>query len=359
MKFNTVAKFSETENGKKLVSMMEDYTKNYMSDNNIAKMSYDTKYTLDEKGVKINELFKSELARRSKYSVEDFDTVEDYANFSVVAEMAAQMHKVLIDASLPILLNQSGLALFAEFHYGGYGDVFKFEVEDNSIYEVSRMGRRQKHGKTQQKKKNDKVIATDLYGLTTIATLPQVLLGEDMIAKDAVKASLSIERKIYNLVIAKVKATTDAISDSNLIAGSYTEATALAKFRNASAKNGAPIVIVGDAVALKSLLPAESRTRILLQDEFNTMGYMTEWNGYKVVAFDVVDDGANGVLGLETNKIYGIPVNGGKLIHVAIGATIANTDDAFENNNLAILSTYRKELGVDLATNKKVAKITL
>lgn len=130
----------------------------------------------------------------------------------------------------------------------------------------------------------------------------------------------------------------------------------------ASAKNGAKVIMVGDAIALKDILPTEARTRILLQDEFNTsLGYMSQWNTYTVTAFDAVSDDAeeDGILGLPEDRVYGIPMNGSKFIHVAIGSTLANTDDEFDNNNLAILSTFRKELGVELATTGKVVKIEL
>lgn len=361
-RFQDVAKFAETDSGKKLVGMMEEYAKHYIDANNIAKMSYDDKYTLSEKAEKINEAFKSELARRSKYSVEDFDSVQDYANFKVVAEMGANIQKILLDAVTPIFLNASGLAMLAEFHYGGYGDVFEFEDKDNSIYSVSKMGRRQRHTKTQESKKQNKTISTDMYGLSVYTTLPQIILGESMLAEDIAKMALAMEKKVYTLVVKAFTAAVETLTDTNLIVTNYNEKAFLTALRNAQAKNGTGMFIVGDNVALKDILPSDSRVRILLQDEYNTtIGFMTKFNGFDVVGFDVVadDDEQTGVLGLPVNRIYGLPITGSKMIHVAVGYTAVNGDDPWDNDNLVAITTFRKELGVELATNKKPVRVEL
>lgn len=362
-RFTSVAKFAQTDGGNKLIAMMEDYASQYVSENvEGVKLSYDTKYSMAEKATKINEIYTSELARRSKYSKEDFDNVEDYANFSVVSQMGAQIQKAMLDSVTPILLNATGLAMIAEFHYGGYGDVFEFEDKDNSVYGVSKIGRRQKHTKVQERKKNNKTISTDFYGLSTATTLPQILLGDAMVAEDVMLMALSMTKKIYTLAVKKFITATSGITDPNLIVTGYTEKTALTKLRIGSAKNGAKMIIVGDDVALKDILPSDARTRIMLQDEYNTtLGHMSSWNGYEVLGFDVVEDEneTNGVLGLPTNRVYGMPSTGSKLIHIAIGSTMTNSDDPMDNDNLTAITTFRKELGVELATNQKVVRIEL
>lgn len=361
-RFDTVVKFATTADSNKLVSSMEDYARHYMSSKyDVKGLSYETtKYSLEEKANKINETFKSELARRSKYSLEDFNNdIQEYATYGVVAQMAANIQKVMLDTVTPIVTDAMGLSTLSNIQYGGYGDVFEFELVDNSIYEVSRMGRRQKHTRTQTKKASTKTIATDMYGITTITNLPEILVGDSMFAEDVMLKAISMVAKIYQLVIGEFTTVSEAMTDENLVLENFDETEFLKKLRLASARNGAKMVIVGDAVALKSVLPAEARTRILLGDEYNTVGYMSVFNGYTVLGFNVVSDGNDGVVGLPTNRIYALPVNGSKLIQVAIGYTSTNTDEDYDNNNLAILSTLRKELGVSLATNKKIVKVKL
>ena len=153
---------------------------------------------------------------------------------------------------------------------------------------------------------------------------------------------------------------TASITDTNLIVAGYTEDGLLEKLRLGSAKNGSKMLLVADAVPAKTLIPDSDKLQILLSDEYNTtLGYMQMWNTYNVMAFGVVEDEDGTALGLPLKKIYGMPVDGTKLIHVAIGASGSNTDDYFDNNNLSSRSTLRRQIGVELATNKKVVRVDL
>lgn len=362
-RLNNVAKFAcETanDNAKHLIAMMEDYAKHDLNDRLNTKFSVNADNTKEEKARKINQAYLAEIERRSGYKVSDFDgDVHEYAQKTAVAEFQAMVNKILLDAVVPIIVDATNLSMLAEIHYGGYGDRFEFEMEDDTLYDVSKMGRRQQHTKTQGRKKQNKTIGTDMYGLSTISNLPEIILGEAMIAKDVMLMGMSMNKKIYTLVVKKFIEATDTIEDPRFKVTNYTEKTWLEALRKGSAYNGSKMVIVGDEVALKDLLPAGMNTRIFLQDEYNTtLGHMSTFNTYDVLGFDVVQDEneVGGVLGLPTNKLYGLSLGkGGKLIHVAIGYTATNTDNEWDNSDLSKVTTLRKELGVELATNQKVA----
>lgn len=364
-KFEYIQKYMESNaDAKKLVTCIEDYAKEtYNEGAGKAVFSVDSKYSKVEKAKTIQDLYLSEIARRSGKTLASCDgDVHTYANFDDVAKMGAFVTAILVDTVYPIYLNQSGLARLAEFHTVGYAGVAEFEVKDPAVYKVSKMGRRQKHTKVQEKKKTNKVIGTDLYGLTTAVTLPQIMLGDAMIADEAIKMALSMNHAIYKLVVNKFVDKAEAITDTNFKIDSYTEETFLQLLRRGSAVNGSKMTIVGDAVALKDLLPSTSKLEIMLTDAYNTsIGYMDVWNTYDVMGFDVVadDDASGGILGLPENRIYGLPNDGTKLIHVAIGSTRTNTDEMYANDNLAILSTLAKEIGVELATTRKVVRCNL
>lgn len=353
------------DNAKKLVNCIEDYAKHSINDaTGVKKFSVDAKYeNRIDKAKEINEVFLSEVARRSGVSLAQVDgDVQTYASLDMVAKMQAFVTSIMVDAVYPIYANISGMAMLTEFHNVPYGGVAEFEVKDPTLYKVSKMGRRQKHTKVQEKKKNNKVIPTEMYGLTTFATLPQIMLGESFVADDAIKMALSINNHIYKLVLNKFIDKAEAITDPNFKIDSYTEETFMDVLRKGSAINGSKMTVVGDALALKDLLPATTKLQILLTDAYNTtLGYMDVWNTYDVIGFDVVadDSASSGILGLPTNRLYGIPTDGTKLIHVAIGATRLTTDEDFDNDNLAVLSTLAKEIGVELATTRKVVRCNL
>jgi len=355
------------DNAKKLVACIEDYAKHSINDS-LGKgkelFTVDTKYESRlDKAKEINDVFLSEVARRSGISLAQVDgDVQTYAGLDMVAKMQAFVTSIMIDSVYPIYANLSGMAMLTEFHNVPYGGVAEFEMKDPTLYSVSKMGRRQKHTKVQEKKKNNKVIATEMYGLTTFSTLPQIMLGESFVADDAIKMALSVNNHIYKLVLNKFIDKAEAITDPNFKIDSYTEETFMDILRKGSAINGSKMNIVGDALALKDLLPASQYVRILLTDAYNTsLGYMDVWNTYNVIGFDVIadDTASTGILGLPTDRLYGIPNDGTKLIHVAIGSTRLTTDEMFDNDNLAILSTLAKEIGVELATTRKVVRCDL
>lgn len=370
-RFNNVIAYSkQSEDAKKFVDMAEDYAKSRVNQiYETAKYSVceinkeGNKIGIEDKAKQMNEVLCSELARRSGISLNNWDgDIIGYASMPNVQVAYANLQRIAVDAMTPILLNASALAKIAEFHYGGYGDVFEYELKDNLPYKVSKMGRRQKHIETQEKKKQNKTIATDFYGLTTIATLPQILQNEDTIAEDAFLKALSIEVKIYSLAVNAFKNAVNSVTGSAWVQTNWDEVGFLKVLRNASAWNGAKVLVLGDATALKSVLPSSTKLQIQLGDAYNTtVGYMSQFNTYDVLAFDVVADPDNigDVIGLPTNKVYGIPMNGSKILQIAVGATLANGDDNWDNDNLAVLSTLRKELGVEVATTKKIARCDL
>lgn len=366
-KYDSVVQFCAkgTDASKKFVTMMEDYAKHDINDRMNTNFVVDTKYSKEDKAEKINVAYMSEIERRTRIKLEDYDgNIEDYANNPSVIQMQTYLNKILLDTVTPILINATNLSMLAEFHYGGYGDLYEFEMENDDLFEVSKMGRRQKHTKIQERKKQNKTISMDNYGLSVMTTLPKIFLGESMLAKDIMLMALSMNQKIYSVVVNKFIEETEKITDPRFVVTNYAEKPLMDKLRTGSAWNGgAKMTIVGDALALKDLLPELNNIRVLLTDSYNTsLGFMAQWNGYDVIGFDVTKDPTteNGILGLPTDRIYGLSLNGaGKLIHVGIGKTLANTDNAMDNDNFAIASTYSKELGAELATNKKVVKCTL
>lgn len=360
--FDHVAKFAkEGEKQGKLVDAIKDYAMQELNEKAGTKFSVITEYSKAEKAQKIQEIFLSEVERRSKIKLSDMDMdVDVYASLDIVQKMAVMLQKIMIDAVQPIFIDATGLAMLSEFHYGGYDDTFSFEVTDPTLFKVSKIGSREKHTNSQRKEKVNKAINTSFYGITTISTLPEYLRGEANVADDALRSAMSINRKIYQLVINKFVTATNAITDTSLIVAGYTEDGLLAKLRLGSAKNGSKMVLVADAVPAKTILPDSDKLQILLSDEYNTtLGYMQMWNTYNVIAFDVVENEDGTALGLPVNKIYGVSPDGTKLIHVAIGASGTNTDDYFDNNNLSARSTLRRQIGVELATNKKVVRVDL
>lgn len=368
-RFTEIAKFTEANpSSKKLVLLAEDFAKHDMNDRYSEVKGFTkygdvvAKYSKQEKLAKINEVFIEELARRSKIDLASYDNIfEEYAQNPNVVAMEQFLKKVMLDAVTPIVMNASGLNMLATFHYGGYGDTFEVELKDDSLYRISEFGRRNKHTNSQRREKASVTIPVKQYGLTTITNLPEILRGDAMVMEDVMLMGMSMNRHIYRLVLKEFLIKANAITDTLYKLGAYDEIEWMKRLKLVGAKNNKKPYVVGDSIALKTLLPNGQNQRIFLQDEFNTtLGHMETFNAYNVMGFDVVEDDTepSGMLGFPEDKLYGFSPDA-KFIHVAIGTTMTNSDGEWDNDDLSKRTTLRKEIGVKLVTTEKVAVVDL
>lgn len=363
--FTNVVLFSNTsEDAGDLVKAVKEYAKQDINERTkTAYFEYDKTGTKDVKEKVIQDLYFAEIQRRVGFGAEKFDgDIRSYANSTIVREFAQSLDRILLDAVMPLVYDNSALSLIAEFHMAGYGQSFKFDIEDPTLYSVSKLDRRMKHGMTQRKDKSTVVINTDSYAVSSITNLPEIMLGEVMVARELMRMAMSMQRKIYALTIGKFVEKMEAITAPALTLTNYDEKEVIKRLQTVSVYNNNKGILVGAPDALKVVLPASQNTRILLQDEFNTtLGYMSTFNNYDVLALPPVaaDDGAYGLTGLPSNRLYIISPTARKLIHVALGATMTNTDGIYENANNSVISTLRQEIGVDIATNAYGAIVKL
>jgi len=357
-----VVKFTSTsKDSKEFIEMFCDYSKQVLSENHGYKFSFEKNTPKEMKAQSINNAWVNLLQRRSGYKLSDFDSVAEFGSLTAVNEFAQGLNKLMLNAIYPYVFDAPLFNTLCEMHFVGYGDSLQINMKDNSLFNVSKFGRRQKHLNTQEREAGSKTITTDQYGITTITSVPDILTGKAMIADDVLVSALSMQAKIYELVLNEFKTKADAITIPSLVAsGAFVEKTWQQKLKAVKAYSamGVNPILFGDTIALKHLLPTAQNTRIDLQDPYNTtIGYMDRWNGHSVFGFDAVgnNDGDYGVLGLDEDTLYGIAPSASKFIHVAVGNTMTNSDDNYDNINLSKLTTLRQELGVELVTNEVMA----
>lgn len=366
-KFDTVAQLSAkgTVEGAYIKSV-QDYARFIVGNDKNGIKAEVTTLSEQERKEGINKQFQSLLfkyAGKPNSAEGEFDRdYKIYASLDNVQKMAGMLISVATDAVTPIYANAMGLAMLAEFHYGGYNDSFNYEINDPSLFDVTRMGDRDKHTASQRKEKTNKPINTEFFGLTTITNLAEILSGESMVAEDIMKMALSMNVKLYTLVVEKFKEKTEAISDATLIgSGAFNEKSWMQKLKACSVANGSKCVILGDAIALKDVIPSTTALQILISDAYNTtLGYMDRFNTYQVVGFETTSNYDRSAVGLAENRIYGFPMGTNtKLIQVAVGATMSFRDEDDKNEDLSARISFKRQLGVDLVTTQKVARWNL
>ncbi|MGL4655705.1 MAG: hypothetical protein ACRCWM_07470, partial [Sarcina sp.] len=140
-------------------------------------------------------------------------------------------------------------------------------------------GRRQRTAPAQKLYNTTVTLAPENHEITVITNYPAVLAGRESIAKFIMKAVRSIESQMLYEVYDTFASTMEGLT-APLKITTYTENSLIKLCEQVTAYNqGRKAVIVGTPVALKSILPSSTNTRILLQDEYVTMGYLRVFNG--------------------------------------------------------------------------------
>lgn len=359
--YTKVMKFSE--NSPELYTAFKDYANHVMSENGTKGKKF-ADVSLDEKEQVINKLFAEEVERRSGLTVAQFDG--SYAHYGMnptVKSFADTTVDYLIDMVLPETLIGS-IGLIADIRFGGFGDAFKFDIENNALFTVSKAGRRQKTAPAQRLTKTTVTLNPENHMVTVASNLPNILAGRESIAKFIMKAVRSIESTmLYEAYDAFYTAMESVNLPAKLTVANYTENSLIALCQRVTAYNaGRKANIVGTAVALKSVLPTSLNTRILLGDEYVTAGSLRTFNNYDVIEMAQIADYTTNdySMKLKDDRIYIVSPASDKIIKIAVeGESISHTDDVLSNPNLAVFGTISKAWAVGAITNSACGVIKI
>lgn len=359
--YTKVMKFAESS--PELYTAFRDYANHVMAENGVKGKTFSA-VSLDEKEQVINKLFAEEVEKRSGYSVAQFDnSYARYGTNPLVRSFADSIADYLIDMVLPETLIQS-IGVLADFRFGGFGDSFSFDIENNALFTVSKAGRRQRTAPAQRLTNTTVTLAPENHMVTVASNLPNILAGRESIAKFIMKVVRSIETTmLYEAYDAFYTAMESVSLPANLTVANYTENALITLCQRVTSYNqGRKAIIWGTAVALKSVLPSSLNTRILLSDEYVTAGSLRNFNGYDVVeAVQVADYTSNDYsMKLKDDRIYVVSPASDKIIKVAVeGETLTHTDNVFDNANLSVFGNTNKAWVVGAITNSVVGCIKI
>jgi hypothetical protein len=363
---NSVKKFSDAnadnENMMALKTSVIDYFNQCQSERGIVGKTFSTEYSKSDKEEVINKLFVAEVERRSGMAISSMNNVVEYAQAPQVRTCADSIINFLIDMILPETLIGS-IGLVADIKFGGYGDSFKFDIENNALFTVSAAGRRVKTAPAQVLEKTTATLTPYNHQVTVIVNLPEVFAGRKSLAAFMMKAVRSIETQmLYETYDAFTTAMESANIPAAFVNANYTELGLIAIAEKVTAFNqGRKAVIFGTPTALKSILPTSLNTRILLDDAYVKMGHLTSFNGYDVVPMTQVADYTSSTyaLKLRNDRIYILSPANDKVVKVAVGETLSYTDGVFEMANRTQSGTINKAWAVGVITNSYVGVIKL
>lgn len=359
--YTKVMKFAESS--PELYTAFRDYANHVMAENGVKGKTFSA-VSLDEKEQVINKLFAEEVERRSGYSVAQFDnSYARYGTNPLVRSFADSIADYLIDMILPETLIQS-IGMIADFRFGGFGDSFSFDIENNALFSVSKAGRRQRTAPAQRLTNTTVTLAPENHMVTVASNLPNILAGRESIAKFVMKAVRSIETAmLYEAYDAFYTAMESVSLPAKLTVANYTENSLISLCERVTAYNaGRKAVIVGTAVALKSVLPSSLNTRILLSDEYVTAGALREFNGWTVIQTGQVADYTSNdySLKLKDDRLYVVSPSSDKIVKVAVeGESMTHTDGTFDRANLAQFGVLSKAWATSCITNSVAGVVKL
>lgn len=362
--YSNIRKFAES--APDLAKTFEDYFNHRMaversSNLKFASLPYTKERSLEEKETAINKMFVEEVEKRSRYEMKDFASIESYATNATVKSFADDIINSLVDMVLPQAVIGS-IGQICEFRFGGFNDTFKFDIENNALFSVSEAGRRQRFTPAQRLENTTVTLTPINHQITVTASLPNIMAGRDSIAKHMMKAVKTIETQmLYDAYDTFVSATESLASP--LMVASYKEEDLIKLCQTVTAWNqNRKAVILGTAIALKKVLPDSTNARILLQDDYVTLGHIRTFNDFDVIEMPQVADYSSDAYGLKLrdDRLYVISPSGDKLIKGAVGNdSITHTSGTFDFANMTQKSTTNKAWQMGCITNQIAGVVKL
>ena len=278
MEFMNVKAFSETS--KDLYEAMKEYSRNFNNERKGVKAFAD--HSKEEMGKLINKAFAMEVAKQSGMALPtdmSKDSVRRYSANPMVKYFANQIRDIMIDMILPDVLMTGAVKYFADIKYADLGDTIKFDIKSNSLFTVSKAGWRQRTTNLQKTFRTTVTMEGENHEITVGANLFEIMTGQAYIAEEVMKAGLSIERSMLFDAYDAFTTSANALT-GNLQVANYSEKSLIKLCQTITAYNqGRKAVILGTAVALKSVLPSNNNYRYLLDDEYVRLGHLQTFNG--------------------------------------------------------------------------------
>lgn len=325
-----------------------------------AAMSYfcDKKQSVENKAL-MQEAYLAEIERKSGVSRAG-NEISAWMSHPSVQWAAFAIIDATITAILPVtILPQFGM--FADFRLQNFGDITKFKVLPGSFYTVSLDGRGQRTTYRQKKGASDITVSPIGHIVTIFSDLFRVLASKENIADFMGWLLASVESEMYKDAVGALNTGLAAIPAGDLnVTGAFDLKKLVEMCELVQARNGgAPVTIVGSAVALMNVLPDSTLGyRVNVDGEGGRIELIKDVVGFDVLRLRNAVD-ATGKLVLDSNKIYVVSTSADKLVKGVMSSSMTNTNQHFDNADLTSNFTYRKEWDFVYASAAKAGIYTI
>lgn len=345
-----------------------DYMNHYLTETEGQEgLVYDKTINFAEKDAKMHKLMMKEVYRLAgmNFGEESKVSMEMMAQHPMLRWAGFAVVNSLVDMIIPdILIKNTGV--YTEIRNGGYGDTFRFDVEPNDLFYVSKAGRDQRTVEFQKQYNTTVTINPENREISVSVNWYKVMCGMESLAKFVTKAALSMEAelnkdiyKAFDKAMSELP-TTPADSKLNIAGWDEKEAIRLAQTVTAF-NNNSKAIFMGTQLALGNIMPEDANYRYFLDSDYVRMGYIRNFKGVDLMVMPQVADWKNPYKTvLNDKKIYVISPASQKPVKLCLeGATRSNTIGHYESADLTESTTMYKSWGVGIATNAIAGIITL
>lgn len=348
------------ENRKDIEAKFRDYMSHYFSEvEGREGYTYDKTVSFSEKEHKMDEAWKAEVCKLSgmNFSENSNISMEMFSQNPMVRWASFAVVNSLIDMIIPdVIIKDTGI--YTDVRTGGYGDTFRFDVEPNDLFYVSKAGRDQRTVEFQKQFTSTVTINPENREITVAANLYKMLCGQESLARFVTKAVLSMEvainRDIYTGFDKALSALPTTPTDGTLHLSGWDEHEAVRIAQTVSAfNNGAKAIFMGTQLALRNIMPKDANYRYFLDSEYVRLGYLRNFMGFDTMVMPQIADWQNPYKTvLNDKKIYIISPASQHPVKLCLeGASRTNTMTAYDNADLTETTTIYKSWGVGIATN--------
>lgn len=360
---NNLICFSDSHDMTK--QLFTDYINDYLTNvEHKEGLAYDNTISFSEKEKKMNKIMLDEVKKLSGFSVDNITNEAAWATNPVLNWAGMAVINSLVDMIIPdIIIRDTGI--YSDVRVGEFGDSFKFDVEPNDLFFVSKAGRDQRTVEFQRQYNSTVTVNPENREITVAVNFYKVLCGMESLAKLAIKAALSMESAmnvdIYKAFDTAMSALPTTPVDQELNVTGWDETSAVKLAEKVSAWNRSRAVFMGTPLALRNILPKDANYRYFLESDFVKVGYIRNFMGYDTLVMPQIADWSNPYKTmLDDNKIYVISPASQKIVKLCLeGSTISRTLPHEAAADLYSTNTMTKSWGVGIATNAIAGVITL
>jgi len=345
---------------------IKDYFNDYAKQRGQYDGYVDTSISFAEKEKKVNDLLMAEVKKLSGLDFNNsFASIEMMAKNPTFQWAYMAVIDAAIDMVLPDFVDRT-TSVYTETRNGAMGGSFKFDVESNDLFIVSKAGRNQRNTEFQREDVGQRSIIPFNHNISVASNKYKVLCGKESMARFLMKAVLSMEAELTKEIALAFASAMDDLKDNGaeaLHVAGLADKSVIKLIQTVSAYNRAPAILMGTMSAVHDLLPQSANLRMQVESDYVRVGYVPTIYGTDVMVMPQYADYTSAdtyKLALPDDKIYVISPSAQKPVKLCLeGATTSNTVESNADADLTTNTTINKSWGIGVVTNAIAGVITV